>query len=248
MGKGTAEIKKVLGGIIKEIFPDLNGFQYPIKAKVVKLYESGGRVEEFRKRYSVDVQPLKADGSVDEEKPVIPDVPLDVSWAGENRGILSLPPKGAIVRIGFYYWNPSLPYVDGVIGDGYPVPEHPDGSLVIQQRDGVLIKIHPNGRMEIKTDQEIKMTAKNSVLTLEPGGSAKIETTTDIQLTTGAAQMTLKSSGDIDVANGAIGISAAGVISLANGGPAIARVGDRVSCPCGTGTIASGSSRANCGG
>ena len=237
MAKGTGELKANLAALIREVFPELNGFQYPIKGRVTKVHEAGGKVGEFQKKYSIDVQPLKADGSTDAEKPVIPDVPIDIQWAGANRGMLSLPLVGSVVRIGFYYWDPSLPYVDGILADGYSVPDHPLGSFIIQQKNGVFVRFQPNGDIEIQTDQEIKLTAGSSKMTLEPRGSAKIETSTDIQLNCGAAKMQLRSSGEMDVD---------GTLSLAGGGPAVARVGDSVDCPCGTGHISGGSSRVNC--
>lgn len=235
----TGQIRQLLEAIIREALPELNGFQFPLKARVTKLHERAGKVGEYQKIYSVDVQPLKADGSIDETKPVIPDVPIDVHWAGSQRGILCIPPKGAVVRIGFYYWDPAMPYIDGVIGDGYGVPEHPDGGLVIQQKDGVFFRIKPSGDIEVETDKEIKLTAGSSKALLEPAGSVKIESTTDIQLNCGAARMMLKTSGEMNVE---------GTIAFAGGGPAVARVGDSVRCSCGTGIITSGSSKVNCGG
>lgn len=223
MEKSSGDIKAVLGELIRGIIPELNGFQWPIKAKVTKLHESGGRVSEFQKFYSVNVQPLKADGSTDEEKPEIPDVPIDILWAGAKRGVLSLPPVGAIVRVEFYYWDPSHPYVSAILADGYSVPDHPAGSFIIQQKEGVVIKIQPGGDIEIETKENVKIKA-------------------------GKAQMTLESGGAINIGPNRMTIGAGGEISFAGGGPAVARVGDQVRCSCGTGTIISGSGKVDCGG
>lgn len=199
MAQATGEIKELLRALIRESFPEINGFQFPMKARVEKLHESGGLVEDFNKVYSADVQPLKPDGSVDADKPVIPDVPIDIVWAGPDRAVMALPPVGAVVRVEFYYWNPSLPYISGILADGYTVPDHPLGSLIIQQKNGVHIRVQPDGRIELKSE--------NAEITLYPSGQ----------------------------------------ITLAGGGPAVARIGDSVSCPCGMGTIVSGSSKVTCG-
>lgn len=215
MAQATGELKELLQALIREALPELNGFQFPMKAKVVKVHEAGGMVGEFNKHYSVDVQPLKADGSADENKPVIPDVPIDILWAGVDRAVMALPPIGAVVRVEFYYWDPSHPFVSGVLADRYSIPDHPLGSFIIQQKNGVHIRIQPDG---------------------------------SIGLQTGQAQLTLTASGQIEIGPGMVSIGADGQISLAGGGPAVARVGDKVSCPCGTGTIASGSAMVTCGG
>ena len=248
MAQDTGAIKETFKALMRECFPELGGYQFPIKAKVMKVHESGGKVDDFNKRYSVDVQPLKMDGTIDENMPEIPDIPIDIQWAGPNRGVLALPEVGAVVRVGFYYWDASCPYVDGILADGYSVPAHPLGSYLIQQKDGVFIKIDPKGNIELETSKEIRLKAGSSKVTLEPSGSAKIDASKDISLTSGKAQMTLKASGDIDMANGALGILPDGTIRIANGGPAVARVGDPVDCPCGTGAISGGSLKVECGG
>ncbi len=223
MAQATGNVKEQLKKLVREAIPELNGFQFPMKAKVVKLYEAGGTVSDFNKRYSVDVQPLKIDGSIDEKIPVIPDVPIDILWAGNDRSVISLPPIGAIVRLEFYHWNPSMPYISGILADGYKIPSHPLGSFIIQQKNGVLICINPNGDIEIKTDKNISLKA-------------------------GKAQMTLENSGAIEIGTNMVNISANGQISFSGGGNSVARIGDSVLCPSGTGTIVSGSSTVNCGG
>lgn len=151
----TQELAITLKTIIKELFPELNGYNFPLKAKVVKVNESGGNIDAFHKVYSVDVQPLKADGSIDDENPTIPDVEIPVCWAGNQRGIFCLPEVGATVRIAYYYNDPSHPYVDAILGEGFQVPEHALGSLIIQQKDGVRIEIDKGSNIHIKTMEKI---------------------------------------------------------------------------------------------
>lgn len=154
-----AELKATLKKVILAIFPEFAGdYHYPIRAKVVGVRETGGKLDEFNRRYAVDVQPLHPDGTVNEAAPVIPDVEIPLLWAGPNRGIFCLPVVGAVVRLGYYYNDPAYPFVDAVLGDGFNVPNHPLGSLIIQHSEGT--------RIEIDKDQNIRIT--------NPGSSPKI--------------------------------------------------------------------------
>ena len=145
--ENSKELITLFRTIVKQAFPDLNGYHYPIKAKVVKVRESGGRVGAFQKLYSVDVQPLKPDGSIDADSPVIPDVELSPIWAGPQRGVFCLPVVGAIVRLGFYYKDPAFPFVDAVLADGFDIPDHALGSLIIQHSSGIRLEFTPDKRI-----------------------------------------------------------------------------------------------------
>ena len=210
------------------MFPELNnGYQFPIRAKVVKVHEAGGIVSDFDKRYSVDVQPLAKDGTEDATKPVIPDVAIPIIWAGPDRGLFCLPKVGAVVRVGFYYWDAALPYVDAILGDGYNVPAHPIDSLILQQSNGVKVVIEPSGKVIIKSDP--------STVTL-----------TDSEVSVETPRINMKAQA-ISINGGAVSVDEDGNVSLCGGGPAIARVGDAIECPHGTGRITGGSGKATCG-
>lgn len=224
----TGELKKLLEKIIRAMFPELsNGYQFPIRAKVVKVHEGGGTVSDYDKRYSVDVQPLTKDGTADPTKPVIPDVAIPVIWAGPNRGLFCLPKVGAIVRVGFYYWDAALPYVDAVLGDGYNVPAHPVDGLILQQSNGVKVVIEKSGKVLVQSEA--------STITVDGG---------DISVASPKINMTAQA---ISINGGAVSVDAAGNVSMCGGGEPIARRGDAVECSCGSGRIVGGSSKASCG-
>ena len=216
------KLKELLTKVVRSMFPEMAGYQFPIRARVVKLHEEGGKVTDYDKRYSVDVQPLGKDGSDDVSKPVIPDVPVPVVWAGGNRGIYCLPKIGAIVRVAFYYWDAAMPYVDAVLPDGYTVPEHAADSLTLQQDQGTRILIEASGEMTIETGSSHLKLTKNGLVTL--------------------------TADTVDINGGAVVADISGNVSLAGGGQAIARVGDAVQCPNGLGKIIGGSGKATCGG
>lgn len=165
---GVKELKEIVRQIVLEVFPELQGYQYPVRAKVVKVHETGGKVNEFNNLYSCDVQPLKKDGSVDEDSPVIPDVEIPVVWAGNQRGFFCLPKKGTICRIGFYYNDPAHPFLDAVLPQGYEVPDHAIDSMIIQQKNGVKMEIKDNSEILIKTPEKITAESETLIELLSP--------------------------------------------------------------------------------
>lgn len=165
---GAKELKETFRAIILEIFPELQGYHYPIKAKVVKVYEAAGKASEFNNLYACDVQPLKKDGAIDEYSPVIPDVEIPVIWGGPQRGIYALPEVGTIVRLGFYYHDPAQPYIDAILGVGYEMPEHLVGSLIIQQSTGIKIEINQLGEILIKSKEKITADSEKLFEVLAP--------------------------------------------------------------------------------
>ncbi|MDR3561912.1 MAG: hypothetical protein P4N59_10825 [Negativicutes bacterium] len=162
----TAELAEVFKTIILELFPELGGYHFPIRAKVVKVHEDGGQVDDYNKLYSVDVQPLKPDGSVDESKPVIPDIEIPVLWGGPDRGVFCLPVVGGVVRVGFYYNDPAYPFIDAVLADGFSIPDHALGSLIIQMSTGVRIEIDKTGQIFLLTPQKVMLGDADHPVTL----------------------------------------------------------------------------------
>lgn len=165
---GIKELKATIKTIILEIFPELQGYHYPIKGKVVKVHESAGKSNEFNNFYSCDIQPLKKDGAIDEGSPVIPDVEIPVIWGGPQRGIYVLPEIGTIVRVGFYYHDPAMPFIDAILGNGYEMPEHLLGSLIIQQTNGIKIEINKQGEILIKSKEKITADSEKLFEVLAP--------------------------------------------------------------------------------
>lgn len=151
MAADREQLIKALRVLVREAIPDLRGIGYPVKARVLKVHEGAGVMGPGRAAYSVDVLVLDADGLPREDLPPLANVEVPVIWAGPGRGIYCLPPVGAVVRVGFYYNDPSRPFVDAVLGDGYTAPARLVGELVIQQADGVFVKIEQSGRIVLRS-------------------------------------------------------------------------------------------------
>lgn len=117
-----------------------------MRARVVRgAPTEGGKPDLLTRRYVVDVQPLRPDGGDDAEWPVLSDVEVPVLWAGPHRGVFGLPALGSIVRIGFYYDDPSQPYVDGVLAYGFDVPAVAVDELTIAVNADVRMRLTPAG-------------------------------------------------------------------------------------------------------
>lgn len=167
----TRELKQLIKKLILQLFPELTGYHQFIKAKVIKVYTKKGKVDDFNKWYAVDVQPLLPDGQVNQNAPEIHDVPIDVIWGADKRGIFCLPVKDAIVRVGYYYNDPCMPYIAGIIPDGYNLPEHLVDSIIIQQKDGVRVEIMADSKIKITTSNKVEILAGNTVDIDGGGGS-----------------------------------------------------------------------------
>lgn len=178
--------------LIREALPELLGFHVSIRARVVAVHEEAGRIEEGRRRYSVDVQPLRPDGSDDENAPVIPDVEIPTIWAGPDRGIFALPEVGAIVRVAWDYGDPAHPYVHSVLGYGFDAPEHPLGALVIQHSPGCHVIIDPDRTVRVATPGVVRVESAVRVEVTAPkvvlagGGRAVARVGDRVQVRVGA--------------------------------------------------------------
>lgn len=155
-------IRQALLNLLHSLFPELRDRTHlPHKARVLAVHgEAGPLSPDGPRRYSVDVQPLHPDGTDDDSRAPIHDVPLEVAWTGpEGRGVYGLPDVGSIVLIGYIGGSPSYPYVDRVLADGHDVPDLAPGEYLIRQQGGVTIRIAPDGTVEITSTVKIVVDA-----------------------------------------------------------------------------------------
>ncbi|MDK2903498.1 MAG: hypothetical protein PWQ93_1417 [Clostridiales bacterium] len=87
------ELKKAFQSIISAAVPDVKRVSYPIRGKVIYVYDDG----------TADIQPLGPDNEPS-DIPILPRLKASTAVA-----------IGKLVRICFYYGDTSQPYIDGVI-------------------------------------------------------------------------------------------------------------------------------------
>jgi hypothetical protein len=171
------ELGELFRKLLENALPGIKGYAWPVRAVVVKQHTEAGKVDAFHKRYSVDVQVLAKDGTLSDDAPVISDVELSPLWAGGNTAILAIPPKGAVVRVGFYYWDPSQPYVDAVLAHGYEIPAAADAKLIIQKGDVRLVieegKVLIDGAETTIRKNETEVVVDDAGVTIE-GATIKL--------------------------------------------------------------------------
>lgn len=165
------EILNIFRTIVLEAVPELRRMAHPVKGRVVAVRNTGGVMGSPDRHYTVDVQVLGPDGSDDAGLPVLPGVELSPFWAGPGRGVFALPPVGALVRVGFYEGDPSRPFVDAVLGDGFEAPATVDGRLTLLA-GSVRVEIDQGtGDVEIHTASgTIRLTAA----TVEVDGDLRV--------------------------------------------------------------------------
>ena len=138
--------------VIKTLFPNFGNYDSIIYAKVIKVNFNGGKVDEYNKRYSVELQPLNKDFSENKNYEKIIDVPFDIQIFGGSGVVYSVPKKGAIVRMGFMYNEPSFPYVAGVTAEGLELPKGSEDEFRIETSDGTILQLKGK-KINIKTDK-----------------------------------------------------------------------------------------------
>ncbi len=142
MAQGIKSLENTVARIIAKLFPRrryVGSFMGTVKG----VHTDTGSMDEWHPRYAVDIQPDDAD------LPLIPDVPVPVIWAGENRGIYALPAKGSKVVFAFADADPHKPYVAAVLGLGHQAAGHPTDSLVIAQSDKISVEIAADGHITV---------------------------------------------------------------------------------------------------
>lgn len=162
-------ILKTLKKAIELAMPDLRSYyRMTRKAKVIAAYPADGR-------YFADVQPLKNDGSVDENEPVIPKVELPVIWGGPDRGIVCPPEAGSLCDLSYYDGDPNYPFISNIrYGLGQNAPGADLKEFVIQLEPGVEIRIDKEKRIIALTPEDAK-TETGKAWTVKAGRQAVIE-------------------------------------------------------------------------
>lgn len=174
------EMLKRLRRMILQLFPELGGTHLPIKGKVTAVHGDSGsvKVASGTRRYSVDIAPLHPDGTEDKTRPKFKDVPLDVPWSGDKRGVFGLPKVGAVVRVGFYGGSSAHPFIDGVMPDGSSVPAVEQGQYLVQLNDQMTLSLEAEGYL-------VTLKDANAKLRVEAAGNVEIKADMNVEVEAG---------------------------------------------------------------
>ncbi|MGE4497144.1 MAG: baseplate assembly protein [Deferribacterales bacterium] len=149
----SKDIKTLLKKVIEILMPNLDHYRRPLrKGKVVATYPSDGS-------YVCDVEVLLNNEQPDETEPLIKDVEIPVIWAGKNRGIICPPAVGTLCDVEYYHGDPNYPRISNFRWQGSGAPNAEVDELIIQQKNGVYIRITAAGDIEAKTPKTIKAEA-----------------------------------------------------------------------------------------
>jgi hypothetical protein len=202
MSRGNDAIT-LLRRAVELVRPNLRHYYRIVrKGKVVKSYASDGN-------YWADVQPLRNDESEDESSPVIPMVEIPILWAGDQRGVVCPPTVGMLCDIEYYDGDPDYPRISNFRWPRGKAPECELDAFIIQQTDGVYIKIAAGNDILTVTAESIKSNA---------GVNFEVDASADVKITAGG-NATIEVSGTADVkAGGKVTVTGTGV-DIDGGGP-----------------------------
>ncbi len=123
----SMNLKSVVERIVRRLWPELDSNTHlPLLGVVMKVPDppAGGEAHtDARPRYAVDVRMFKPDGkTIDEDIPLLRDIPVALPAAAPDRGFAGLPQPGTIVEITFAFGRQSLPFVRSVLPFGLKLP------------------------------------------------------------------------------------------------------------------------------
>lgn len=130
-------LKELVRKIVLRLWPEMAaGLHLPIWAVVTAVPDppTGGEVsDEFTPKYAVDVRLLKPDLTIDEDMPLMRDVPVAMTASAPDRGFAALPQPGTIVEIAFAFGHQTHPYIRAVIPLFRKLPKIDDLTMRWQQ-------------------------------------------------------------------------------------------------------------------
>lgn len=145
---------------VERQFPELTGgYHLPRFAKVVAVADApanAGLCDDFRPRFSVDLQVMGPDGEIDTTLPVLSGVPLPMPVGGDEMGFFAFPEEGTSVVVCFAYGLPHKPYIQTILPHGLTLPKVPKGDQVWQHSDAVQQRVDAAGNWLRKTDGKIQ--------------------------------------------------------------------------------------------
>ena len=152
-------MKNTIRKIVLRMFPELDsGTHLPQLAVVTGIPDppkSGEVCDEFQPRYAVDVRLLHPSGRIDEDMPLIRDVPVAMCAAAPDRGFAALPQPGTVVEIAFAFGMQTKPFIRSILPYNLKLPAIDAESQRWQQSATSFQEVDRTGNWRRQTAGEI---------------------------------------------------------------------------------------------
>ncbi len=149
-------LKELIRKIVLRLWPEMAaGLHLPIWAIVTAVPDppTGGEVsDEFTPKYAVDIRLLKPDLSIDEDMPLMRDVPVAMTASAPDRGFAALPQPGTIVELAFAFGHQTRPYIRSVIPLTRKLPMIDALSMRWQQTADSFQEVDAKGNWHLETN------------------------------------------------------------------------------------------------
>ncbi|MDD1010641.1 phage baseplate assembly protein V [Pseudomonas shahriarae] len=141
-------------------FPELSGgYHLPRFGRVVAVPDApaaSSLCDDFRPRFSVDVEVLREDGEPDPELPILTGLPLPAPMGGQEAGMFGFPEEGTTVVVSFAYGKPHKPFITQILPHGLSLPRVPKGDQVWQHSEACQQRVDADGNWLRQTDGKIQ--------------------------------------------------------------------------------------------
>lgn len=141
-------------------FPELSGgYHLPRFGRVVAVPDAPAApslCDDFRPRFSVDVEVLREDGEPDPDLPILTGLPLPAPMGGQEAGMFGFPEEGTTVVVSFAYGKPHKPFITQILPHGLSLPRIPKGDQVWQHSEACQQRVDADGNWLRQTDGKIQ--------------------------------------------------------------------------------------------
>jgi len=141
-------------------FPELSGgYHLPRFGRVVAVPDApavSSLCDDFRPRFSVDVEVLREDGEPDPDLPILTGLPLPAPMGGQEAGMFGFPEEGTTVVVSFAYGKPHKPFITQILPHGLSLPRVPKGDQVWQHSEACQQRVDADGNWLRQTDGKIQ--------------------------------------------------------------------------------------------
>lgn len=124
----------------EKLYPGIGRYDRVVYARIKRVSKGVGRSTAASKLWSVDVEILLPDLTLDPVRGIIKDVPVDpVEISTDGRAMFPIFFTGLIVRLGWMYGRRDLPYIAGVTTEQQVLPYAKDGELTPLLAEALMI-------------------------------------------------------------------------------------------------------------